>query len=156
GTGLRADGLGVRKFSSSVSGCSVTGTKISDNDGTTRSCNLSPLTMYNYLNTDFGNTSMTMYSSSNVASEATRSIHNSVNQVGTGTMSFLYWFSTVVLLGSFVLIGLGYAFSLVFSSIRRSFQIITAVPFATLGAMAAIAKVVVYSVALILEVIVTI
>jgi hypothetical protein len=156
GQGLQASGTGTRKFSSSVSGCNYTGTSIATYDGKPRPCNLSPLSMYNYLNTDFGSTSMTMYSSSNVASEATRSIHNSVNQVGTGTMSFLYWFNAVVLLGSFVLIGLGYAFSLLFSSIRRSFQIVTAVPFATLGALAAIAKVVVYTAALIFEVIITI
>jgi hypothetical protein len=153
--GLRADGTGTRTFTSDVELCSFTGTTLTY-DGSLRGCNLSVMSMYNYLNTDFGPTSMTMYSSSNVMSEATRSMHNSVNQVGTGTMSFLYWFNAVVLLGSFVLIGLGYAFSLLFSSIRRSFQIITAVPFATLGAIAAIAKVVVYSVALILEVIVTI
>jgi hypothetical protein len=156
GAGLTATGSGVRTFKSNISGCSFTGTTIASTDGTPRSCNLSPLAMYNYLNTDFGTTSMRMYSSSNVASEATRSIHNSVNQVGTGTMSFLYWFNAVVLLGSFVLIGLGYAFALLFGSIRRSFQILTAVPFATLGAIAAIAKVVVYSIALILEVVVTI
>jgi hypothetical protein len=155
GQGLRADGSSTRTFTSATDACSYTGTTLTY-DGTVRSCNLSVLSMYNYLNTDFGPTSMTMYSSSNVMSEATRSMHNSVNQVGTGTMSFLYWFNAVVLLGAFVLIGIGYAFSLLFSSIRRSFQIITAVPFATLGAIAAIAKVVVYSVALILEVVITI
>ena len=146
---------GNRVFSSNTSGCSFSGTTITY-DGSPRACNLAPLAMYNYLNTDFGSTSMTMYSSSNVMSEATRSIHNSVNQVGTGTMSLLYWFNAVVLLGSFVLIGFGYAFAILFTNIRRSFQIMTAVPFATLGAIAAIAKVLVYSIALILEVIVTI
>lgn len=156
GSGLRADGTTVRTFTSSTSGCSYTGTKITGSDGAPRACNLSPLAMYNYLNTDFDSTSMRMYSSSNVASEATRSIHNSVNQVGTGSMSFLYWLNTVVLLGSFVLIGLGYAFAMLWASIRRSVQIVTSMPFATIGAIAAIAKIVVYSVALVLEVIVTI
>lgn len=156
GTGLQVNGNGVRTFTSSTSNCTYTGTMIVGSDGAPRACNLSPLAMYNYLNTDFDSTSMRMYSSSNVASEATRSIHNSVNQVGTGTMGFLYWFNAVVLLGSFVIIGFGYAFSLLFASIRRSFQIVGAVPFATIGALAAIAKVVVYSIALILEVLVTI
>ncbi|ROR75965.1 hypothetical protein SAMN06295974_3700 [Plantibacter flavus] len=157
GQGLRGNSItGGRAFTSSTTGCLYTGTAIALSQGSPRACNLSPLAMFNYLNTDFGSTSMTMYSSSNVQSEATRSIHNSVNQVGTGTMSFLYWFNAVVLLGSFVVIGLGYAFALLFSSIRRSFQVVTAVPFATLGALPAIAKVVVYSVALILEVLITI
>lgn len=158
GTGLRAtDNAGVTKFTSAIANCAWSGTSIVNvSGGAPRACNLSPLAMYNYLNTDFDSTSMRMYSSSNVASEATRSIHNSVDQVGTGTMSFLYWLNATVLLGAFVLIGLGYSFTLLFASIRRSFQIVTAVPFATLGAIAAIAKVVVYSVALILEVVITI
>lgn len=159
GSGLQGSyGAGGRQFTTGANSCySYNALQIVGNgSGSPRACNLAPLAMYNYLNTDFGSKSMTMYSSQNAQSEATRSIHNSVNQVGTGTMSFLYWFNTVVLLGSFVLIGLGYGFSLIFSSIRRSFQIMTAVPFATLGALAAIAKVVVYSVALILEVVVTI
>ncbi len=156
GTGLRANGSVVRKFSSDTAGCSVTGTSITLSSGEPRACNLSPVALYNFLNTDFGSTSMQMYSSSNVASEATRSIHNSVNQVGTGAMSFIYWINAVVLLGSFVLIGLGYAFALLFGSIRRSFQIVAAVPFATIGALAAIAKVIVYSLALILEVLLTV
>lgn len=160
-SGLRASGGGSTYTFSSANvspGCYThSGTKITSNDNPApRNCNLSPLAMYNYLNTDFGSTSMTMYSSSNSMSEATRSIHNSVNQVGTGTMSFLYWFNAVVLLGSFVVIGFGYAISMVITNIRRSIQIMTAVPFATLGAMAAIAKVIVYSIALILQIIVTI
>ena len=158
GKGLQANGTSSnRQFTTADGTCFGTGaTWISDTNGDPTKCNLAPLAMYNYLNTDFGSTSMTMYSSSNVMSEATRSIHNSVNQVGTGTMGFLYWLNAAILLGSFVLIGLGYAFSMLFASIRRSFQIVTAVPFATLGAIAAIAKVVVYTVALIMEIVVTI
>src|SRR5699024_11667042 len=76
--------------------------------------------------------------------------------VGTGTMSFIYWFNAVVLLGSFVLIGFGYAFAMIIGNLRRGLQLITAIPFATLGAIAGIAKVVVYSIALIMEVIITI
>ena len=146
----------AKKFTTSGTSSASCGVRIATDNGNPMACNLSPLAMYNYLNTDFGSTSMTMYSSGNVMSEATRSIHNSVNQVGTGTMSFLYWFNAVVLLGSFVVIGIGYAVSMVVSNIRRSFQTITAIPFATLGAIAGIAKVVIYSIALILEVIITI
>lgn len=158
GTGLRASGSqSDRKFTSNIRSCTYTGQNlIIGNEGAPRACNLSPLAMYNYLNTDFGPNSMTMYSSSNVASEATRAIHNSVSAVGTGTMSFLYWLNAVVLLGSFVLIGIGYAFSMLFASIKRSIQVVGAVPFASLGAIAAIAKVIVCSIALTLEVLVTI
>jgi hypothetical protein len=131
------------------------GVRLSSDNGSPEACNLAPLAMYNYLNTDFGPTSYTSYSSGNATSEATRSIHNSVSMVGTGTMSFVYWANAVVLLGAFVTIGFGYAIAMVIGNIRRSFQLMTAIPFATLGAMAGIAKVIVYSIAMIMEVLIT-
>lgn len=132
------------------------GRQLSTPSGAPMSCNLAPLAMYNYLNTDFGSTSLHTYSSGRSSSEATRSVHNSVSMVGTGTMSFIYWFNAVVLLGSFVLIGFGYAFAMIMGNLRRGLQLVTAIPFATLGAIAGIAKVIVYSIALIMEVIITI
>lgn len=160
GTGLRMTGGGnamgsLRQFEThgDVGDC---GRQLSTPSGAPMSCNLAPLAMYNYLNTDFGSTSLHTYSSGRSSSEATRSVHNSVSMVGTGTMSFIYWFNAVVLLGSFVLIGFGYAFAMIMGNIRRGLQLVTAIPFATLGAIAGIAKVIVYSIALIMEVIITI
>ncbi|GAB2481206.1 hypothetical protein [Nocardiopsis aegyptia] len=135
-----------------VSDC---GLRLSTTDGSPLACNLAPLAMYNYLNTDFGPTSYTAYSSGRTTSEATRSIHNSVSMVGTGTMSFVYWFNAVVLLGAFVTIGFGYAVAMVIGNIRRSFQLMMAIPFATLGAISGIAKVIIYTIALIMEIVIT-
>ncbi|MEU3016587.1 hypothetical protein ABZ635_04220 [Nocardiopsis sp. NPDC007018] len=123
--------------------------------GSPRPCNLSPMAMYNYLNTDFGETSYTAYSSGKTTSEATRSIHNSVNLVGSGLMSLVYWLHAVVVLGAFVVIGYGYAFAMIMGNLRRSFQLITAVPFATLGVISGITKVIVYTIALLMEVVIT-
>src|SRR5699024_9069666 len=95
------------------------GRKLSTPGGAPMACNLSPLAMYNYLNTDFGSTSLHTYSSGRSSSEATRSVHNSVSMVGTGTMSFIYWFNAVVLLGAFVTIGFGYAFAMIIGNLRR-------------------------------------
>jgi len=128
---------------------------VSNSMGEPRQCNMSALSLYNYLNTSFSTTSMTVYSSNKATSGATREMHSSVTQVGTGTMSGLYWLNSIVLLGSFVVIGVGYAFSVLFANIKRSFQLVTAIPFASIGAMAGIAKVVIYSLSMILEVIVT-
>lgn len=156
-TGLQGtDADGGRKFTSTIDMCYFTGMTPAESDGAPRSCNMAPLAAYNYLNTRFESTSMTMYSSSNVMSEATRSTHTSVNLVGTGTMSFLYWLNAIVLLSAFVIIGFGYALALIFANIRRALQLFAAVPLATLGAMAAIAKVIVYTIALLMEIIITI
>lgn len=127
-----------------------------DSGASPRACNLAPLAMYNYLNTGFDATSMTVYSSGNVMSEATREIHNSVNATGTGVMSFLYWMNSITLLGAFIVVGLTYALAMLVGGVKRGFQLVAAVPFATLGAIAGIAKVIIYSFALIIEVLVTI
>jgi hypothetical protein len=157
GTGLVATPAGVtsgeKVFTSPTQyGCD---SSVSTGSGGPLNCNMSSLSLYNYLNTSFSTDSMTMYSSNKSTSGATRETHNAVTQVGTGTMSGLYWLNSVVLLASFVIIGLVYAFSTLFANIKRSFQLVTAIPFATLGAMPGIAKVIIYTMAMVLEVIVT-
>ncbi|MEW1548467.1 hypothetical protein [Streptomyces tsukubensis] len=122
---------------------------------TPASCNLSPLTAYNYLNTGFGPGSLTMYSSNNATSGFTRENHMAVSQVGTGPAKFMYWSNAVVVLGSIVLLGFWYAIGMLAGSVKRIFGLVAAVPFATLGALQAIAKVIIYSTALILEVLIT-
>ncbi|WP_250852949.1 hypothetical protein [Streptomyces rhizosphaericus] len=119
------------------------------------SCNLSSLAAYNYLNAGFSPSSLNMYSSNNVTSGFTRENHMAVSQVGTGPAKFMYWSNAATVLGSIVLLGFWYAIGMPAGAIKRTSGLVAAVPFATLGAMAAIAKVIVYSVALILEVLVT-
>ncbi|MFD4475986.1 hypothetical protein ACFWPU_07705 [Streptomyces sp. NPDC058471] len=122
---------------------------------TPSSCNLSPLAAYNYLNTGFSPSSLNMYSSNNATSGFTRENHMAVSHVGTGPAKFMYWFNAATVLGSIVLLGFWYAIGMLAGSVKRIFGLVAAVPFATLGALQAIAKVIVYSMALILEVLVT-
>ncbi|WP_078965744.1 hypothetical protein [Streptomyces aureocirculatus] len=122
---------------------------------TPSSCNLSPLAAYNYLNTGFSPSSLNMYSSNKAMSGFTRENHMAVSQVGTGPAKFMYWSNAATVLGSMVLLGFWYAIGMLAGSVKRIFGLVAAVPFATLGALAAIAKVIVYSMALILEVLVT-
>ncbi|WP_329104347.1 hypothetical protein [Streptomyces sp. NBC_01439] len=122
---------------------------------TPSSCNLSPLAAYNYLNTGFKPSSLAMYSSNNATSGFTRENHMAVSQVGTGPAKFMYWSNSATVLGSIVLLGFWYAIGMLTGAIKRTFSLVAAVPFATLGAMQAIAKVIVYSTAMILEVLVT-
>lgn len=125
-----------------------------DNNGAAF-CNLSPLAAYNYLNTGFDSSAMTLYSSNKATSGFTRENHQAVSQVGTGPASLMYFFNAGTILACIVILGFWYAIGMLVGSIKRTFSVVAAVPFATLGAMAAISKVVIYSVALILEVIVT-
>lgn len=150
-----ADSFGALRTYTSSGVKANCGTQVATTGGAPLNCNLSPLAMYNYLNTSFGSDSFTTYSSQKVMSGATKESHNSVNIVGTGAMSALYWVNAVVLLLSFVTITLGYGVALVIGNIRRGIQAISAIPFAMMGALAAIAKVIVYVFAMILEVVLT-
>lgn len=114
-------------------------------------CNMSPVAAYNYLNTEFGSSGMKMYSGSMNPSEWSRNAHASVSSVGAGPAKFMYWFSAVTMLVSFTIIGIAYAISMMISSLKRTVQLIGSVPFATMGFMGAIAKVVIYTAALFLE-----
>lgn len=118
-------------------------------------CNLSPLTMYNYLNTSFGPTSMRMFSPDNSTSNYQREEHNSVTPVGSGLMQYVYWFSAMTLLVSFAIIGFLYALTMVFNSIKRGIQLIAAIPFGLMGFVAGIAKAVIYTIAMFLEIFLT-
>lgn len=156
-TGLTSSNPGGRTTTFTTSGgtrvgCGLT---VADSEGNPRNCNLAPLAMYNYLNTGFDAESLTMYSSNNATSGFTRESHSAVSQVGTGPAKFMYWHNAATVLGGIVILGIWYAIGMLVGSVKRTFSLVTAVPFATLGSMAAIAKVITYTAALILEVIVT-
>ena len=118
-------------------------------------CNLSPLSMYNFLNTKFEDTNMVVQSGRKADSGHVKENHASVSQVGSGVMGIIYWFSSLSILVSFALIGIFYALAMLFSNIKRSIQLIAAVPFATLGFMGGIAKVIIYTIAMIAEIVLT-
>lgn len=114
-------------------------------------CNMSVISLYNYLNTNFTSTEMNVTDSMASTSNNSRAMHASVSAVGAGAMQVVYWFSSMTLLLSFIIIGVGYAMALFFNAIKRSIGLIATVPMAALGIMGAIAKVVVYTVVLFLE-----
>jgi len=122
-----------------------------DPTGNPADCNMSLLSLYNYLNTRFDSKGGTIDGSGMSSSVNSRAMHSSVSAVGSGAMHLIYWFSSMTLLVSFIVIGFGYALALLFNSIKRAISLISAVPFAAMGFMGGIAKVIVYAVALFLE-----
>lgn len=151
--GLKVDYSGYPDFSAWSGTEMKCGYQVMDKG---RDCNMSALAMYNYLNTSFGPKSMTVYSSEKSSSGMIREQHNSVNQIGTGLMGFMYWFNSVVVLATFAIVGIFYAIAMVIGNLKRSIQAISSVPFAMLGAVNSIAKVITYGVAMIVELVGTV
>lgn len=119
-------------------------------------CAMSPLQMFNYLNSDFGSSQVTTFSPTSTSSGWTREMHASVNAIGSGMMSYVYWFSAMTLLSSFALIGFIYGLALLFGSIKKGIQLIAAIPFALVGMLPGIAKAISYTIAMFLEIFMTI
>ena len=116
---------------------------------------LSDLSMYNYLSSDFSASSLKCYSNLKSSSGFVRQSHYSVNLIGSGILPALYWFNSMTMLICYAVIGIGYAFAMLINNIMRTVRSITALPFAMLGSMPAIAKSITYVLIMILEVVVT-
>lgn len=116
---------------------------------------LSTMSMYNYLTSTFNKTKVVVYSNEKAASGAVRESHYSVNLIGGGLLGFLYWLNSIVMLIAVGIIGWFYAGSILFSNIKRSFSLILQVPFALLGSLQGIARVITYTFMLIIEIIAT-
>ena len=116
---------------------------------------MSTMSMYNYLTSTFNDSSVIVYSNEKAPSGFTRQSHYSVNMVGTGMMAFLYWLNAMVMLGASLLIGWFYAFALFTSAIKRMVLLISSTPFALMGSLRAIARTIIYAIAMIAEICMT-
>lgn len=117
---------------------------------------LSTMSMYNYLTSKFTKSSVVVYSSEKASSGLVRESHYSVNLVGNGIMQVLYYLNAIVLILSIIVIGWFYAISIMIANIKRTLRLITSVPFAVMGSIRSIAKVITYTLVMILEIVVTI
>lgn len=114
---------------------------------------LSPIAMYNFLNTEFGETSMTVYSPETSASAWSSNDYASVVKVDTGFTGILYTLESMVVILASSIIGLVYAFGL-FKIVMASLPRILAGVFGTaVGSMAMITKLLVSTVVLLIELI---
>lgn len=123
------------------------------NSGTSlRRGGLSTMSMYNYLNTSFANSKVKFYTS-DASSMFVRESHYSVNLIGSGFRPFAYWINGVSLMLCFVVIGLWYCVSMIGTIISRSIRLIMTVPAMLVGSVKAFARVIVYTIIMITQVI---
>lgn len=129
------------KYAKYVSNGTVTGTG-----------GLSTISMYNYLNTKFADDTVTNYSSNKLASDYVLDTHHSVSLVGGGFMGIIYWLNMLSILGFIGIVGTIYAFGLVGGSVKRGIKMVTSLPFASLGSIKAISKIVGITVSMIVQI----
>lgn len=118
---------------------------------------LSAISMYNYLNTKFGETTVVSYSDRNSTSAATSISHHSVNLIGSSGMNtVLTLLHSVTMLLVLGVVGLVYAFGLLLSMIGRGIKLLMSIPAAVLGTFKGMAKATTIAIMMIVEVLGTI
>lgn len=113
---------------------------------------LSSMSMYNYLTTSFGDSSVVTYSTHKATSGLVVQAHHSVNLIGDGMTAVLYWCNAIIILFVITIIGLVYSIGLIINMLGRGIKMVSSVPFAVLGNMKAMAKVATYTAMMIIEV----
>ena len=113
---------------------------------------LSIISMYNYLTTKFADDTVTNYSSTKLASDYVLDTHHSVSLVGGGVMGIVYWLNMVSILSFIAVVGTIYAFGLIGGSVKRGIKMVTSIPFAAIGSVRAISKIVGITVSMIVQI----
>lgn len=113
---------------------------------------LSTISMYNYLTTKFADDTVTNYSSTKLASDYVLDTHHSVSLVGGGVMGIVYWLNMVSILSFIAVVGTVYAFGLIGGSVKRGIKMVTSIPFAAVGFIRAISKIVGIMVSMIVQI----
>lgn len=117
---------------------------------------LCDVAMYNYLNSEFHDTSVTVFGANETVSLFSQNYHRSVNVVGSGFTSLAFWFNCICTLLAYAVVGWFYAFGMLFQNIKRTFMVLTKIPMAALGIMRSMAQVVAYGIIMLVEVFFTI
>lgn len=115
------------------------------------SCGMTPLAVYNYLLSEFTDSQVVVHSPRYSATEFSQKGHYSVTLIGSGFLRVAYAISVTVSLFIIALFGYLYTFGMLVSSVKRSFQILFQIPFASMGVLRSIVQVVTYFVLMICE-----
>lgn len=114
---------------------------------------LTSLAMYNYLTSSFSDSNITTYSAHKATSAVMRQAHHSVNLIGNGMGSFIYFMYAVVMFLAMTVIGWCYAFAIFINCIKRGVSMIAGLPMAMLGNLKAMAKAVTIVMMMVVELI---
>lgn len=114
---------------------------------------LSPLAMYNYLNTEFKSKSMTVYSSEKASSAFVKRSHYSVVFAGDGFGLVVGMFSLFMVMLSLTVLSLVYAFGMIGIAFRSIPNIATGVFGTTFGSLGSFAKLMISTIILIIEIV---
>lgn len=101
---------------------------------------LSSLSLYNYLTTEFSDSTITVYSPNKISSMFVMKEHHSVNLVGTGINQVVYYLNALVLFIAITIIGWGYALATLMGVLSSELRGLLHMPIMLIGSLNASAK----------------
>ena len=101
---------------------------------------LSSLSLYNYLTTEFSDSTITVYSPNKISSMFVMKEHHSVNLVGSGINQVCYYLNALVLFIAITIIGWGYALATLTGVLSSELRSLMHMPVMLLGGLNAAAK----------------
>lgn len=114
---------------------------------------LSPIAMYNFLNTTFSNSGLTVYSPVKSSSDLSRDTYAAVAFGGSGMSSFTRWIENVTVMLSLAILSIMYGIAMISVAIRSIPRILSGVFGTALGSIAFITKLLISTAVLIAQII---
>lgn len=114
---------------------------------------LSPISMYNFLNTTFSNTGLTVYSPQKTSSDLSRDAYAAVTFGGSGISSVTRWLENLTVMFSLAVLSIAYGIMMISVAIKNIPRILSGVFGTALGSIAYTTKLLISVGVLILQVI---
>lgn len=101
---------------------------------------LSSLSLYNYLTTEFSDSTITVYSPNKISSMFVMKEHHSVNLVGSGINQVVYYLNALVVFIAITIVGWGYALATLTGVLGTELRALMHMPIMLMGSLNAAAK----------------
>lgn len=101
---------------------------------------LSPLAMYNYLNSEFSTQGVTVYSTERMTSDRSQVSHQNIVFAGNAWIQFFRFLKAVVMLGAIVIMAFFFAWQLVKLSLSSFFQVFFGIVGSSLGSIGMVTR----------------
>lgn len=114
---------------------------------------LSPLAMYNFLNTTFTDSGLTVYSPKKSTTDVSRDSYTSVSFAGSGVSSWVRWLENVVVMLSLASLSIAYGVMMLTAALKNIPRILTSVFGTALGSIAFATKLLISTAVMIIQII---
>jgi len=117
---------------------------------------LSPIAMYNFLNTTFSNTGLTVYSPTKTSTDLSRDAYSAVTFGGSGVSAMTRWAENFVVMLCLAILSIAFGVSMISAAVNNIPRILTGVFGTALGSIAFATKLLVSTAVLLIQIIGTI